>query len=53
MTNNYAATVKYLAYNQGVTSTTPLNSANKSTSAQTSYQQSTRQQTAPSQTVVR
>lgn len=53
MTNNHAATANYLAYNQGVTSSTPLNSANRSTTAQTGYQQSSRQQTTPSQTVIR
>lgn len=51
MTNNHAVTAKYLAYNQGVTTTTPLNNANRSTTAQTVLQQSTRQLTAPYQTV--
>lgn len=52
MTNNRAVTAKYLAYNQRVTTSTPLNSANSSTSAQTGYQQSSRQLTAPSQTAL-
>lgn len=53
MTNNHAVTAKYLAYNQGVTTKSPVNSASSSTSAQTGYQQSARQLTAPSQTALR
>lgn len=53
MTNNRAATAKYLAYNQGVTTTTPVNNANRSTSGQTGFQQSARQLTVPFQTAVK
>lgn len=53
MTNDRTVTAKYLSYNQGVTTTTPANNANRSTSSQAGFQQSSRQLSAPSQTIVK
>ncbi|BBE78471.1 hypothetical protein PDTA9759_33270 [Phytobacter diazotrophicus] len=50
MTNNRTATAKYLAYNQGATTSTPINNYNRSTPAQAGSQPIIGQQTTQIQT---